>query len=108
MRELARYAPELANKPQVVVLNKTDAIDPEDVEEYRRELRRSWDRAVHDVGRDRRRHRPGAREAVVVPCLRRIAVLQPLQYKGNCAGSSAQNEGCHASFSNLQSCSRRC
>ena len=37
-QELARYAPDLANKPQVVVLNKVDAIDPKDVEEYRREF----------------------------------------------------------------------
>jgi GTPase len=37
-RELARYAPDLAKKPQVVVLNKVDAIDPKDVEEYRREF----------------------------------------------------------------------
>jgi GTP-binding protein len=36
--ELARYAPELATKPQVVVLNKVGAIDPKDVEEYRREF----------------------------------------------------------------------
>jgi GTP-binding protein len=36
--ELAKYAPELAKKPQVVVLNKIDAIDPKDVEEYRREF----------------------------------------------------------------------
>jgi GTPase len=36
--ELARYAPDLATKPQVVVLNKVDAIDPKDVEEYRREF----------------------------------------------------------------------
>src|SRR4029077_1544379 len=28
--ELAHYAPDLATKPQVVVLNKTDAIDPKD------------------------------------------------------------------------------
>jgi GTPase len=33
--ELAQYAPELAKKPQVVVLNKVDAIDPKDVAEYR-------------------------------------------------------------------------
>jgi GTP-binding protein len=37
-RELAQYAPELAARPQVVVLNKTDAIDPKDVAEYRREF----------------------------------------------------------------------
>jgi GTP-binding protein len=37
-QELARYAPDLARMPQVVVLNKTDAIDPKDVEEYRREF----------------------------------------------------------------------
>jgi GTPase len=37
-QELARYAPDLAKKPQVVVLNKVDAIDPKDVEEYRREF----------------------------------------------------------------------
>ncbi|HSD87902.1 MAG TPA: GTPase ObgE [Kofleriaceae bacterium] len=37
-RELARYAPDLAKKPQVVVLNKVDAIDPKDIEEYRREF----------------------------------------------------------------------
>jgi GTP-binding protein len=36
--ELARYAPGLATKPQVVVLNKIDAIDPKDVAEYRREF----------------------------------------------------------------------
>jgi GTP-binding protein len=34
-RELARYAPELANKPQVVVLNKIDATSPEDVAAYK-------------------------------------------------------------------------
>jgi GTP-binding protein len=37
-RELAQYAPHLANKPQVVVLNKVDAIDPKDIEEYRAEF----------------------------------------------------------------------
>jgi GTP-binding protein len=37
-QELARYAPDLAKKPQVVVLNKVDAIDPKDIEEYRREF----------------------------------------------------------------------
>ncbi len=37
-RELAQYAPELSKKPQVVVLNKVDAIDPKDVTEYRREF----------------------------------------------------------------------
>jgi GTP-binding protein len=36
--ELARYAPDLARKPQVVVLNKIDAIDPKDVAEYRAEF----------------------------------------------------------------------
>jgi GTP-binding protein len=36
--ELAHYAPDLADKPQVVVLNKTDAIDPKDVAEYRNEF----------------------------------------------------------------------
>ncbi len=30
--ELARYAPQLANTPQVVVLNKSDATDPDDIE----------------------------------------------------------------------------
>jgi GTP-binding protein len=34
--ELERYAPDLANKPQVVALNKTDATDPELVAETRR------------------------------------------------------------------------
>jgi len=34
--ELERYAPELAKKPQVVVLNKTDATEPELVAETRR------------------------------------------------------------------------
>lgn len=34
--ELARYAPDLATKPQVVVLNKLDANDPERVAEHRR------------------------------------------------------------------------
>ncbi len=37
-RELARYSPELSKRPQVVVLNKVDAIDPKDVDEYRREF----------------------------------------------------------------------
>ena len=37
-RELAQYAPDLATKPQVVVLNKTDAIDPKDVAEYQSEF----------------------------------------------------------------------
>ena len=37
-RELAQYAPDLAKKPQIVVLNKVDAIDPKDVDEYRREF----------------------------------------------------------------------
>jgi GTP-binding protein len=37
-RELAGYAPELAKKPQIVVLNKVDAIDPKDVAEYRAEF----------------------------------------------------------------------
>jgi GTPase len=37
-RELARYAPDLAKKPQIVVLNKVDAIDSKDVDEYRREF----------------------------------------------------------------------
>jgi GTP-binding protein len=36
--ELARYAPDLANKPQVVVLNKTDATEPDLVAEARRAL----------------------------------------------------------------------
>lgn len=30
-RELARYAPQLADKPEIVVLNKADAMDPKDV-----------------------------------------------------------------------------
>ncbi len=34
--ELARYAPDLAQKPQVVVLNKVDATAPEVIEEHRR------------------------------------------------------------------------
>jgi GTP-binding protein len=36
--ELAKYAPELANKPQIVVLNKVDAIEPEKVTEVRQEF----------------------------------------------------------------------
>jgi len=35
-RELARYAPGLATKPQVVVLNKTDATGDDDIESIRR------------------------------------------------------------------------
>jgi GTP-binding protein len=34
--ELGRYAPDLANKPQVVVLNKSDATDADEVAEHRR------------------------------------------------------------------------
>ena len=34
--ELANYAPTLADKPQIVVLNKTDATEAETVEECRR------------------------------------------------------------------------
>ena len=37
-RELASYAPELADKPQIVVLNKCDAIDAKDVPEIQREF----------------------------------------------------------------------
>jgi GTPase len=37
-RELARYAPELADKPQIVVLNKCDAIDPKDIPEIQAEF----------------------------------------------------------------------
>ena len=37
-RELARYAPELAAKPQIVALNKCDAIDPKDIPEIRSEF----------------------------------------------------------------------
>jgi GTP-binding protein len=37
-RELATYAPELADKPQIVVLNKCDAIDPKDVPEIQSEF----------------------------------------------------------------------
>ena len=37
-RELAQYAPELADKPQIVVLNKCDAIDPNDIPEIRSEF----------------------------------------------------------------------
>ncbi len=36
--ELVRYAPELATKPQVVALNKIDAIEPSAVEDLRRQL----------------------------------------------------------------------
>jgi GTP-binding protein len=35
-RELARYAPALADKPQIVVLNKIDATASEDIDVYRR------------------------------------------------------------------------
>jgi GTPase len=38
-RELARYAPALANKPQVVVLNKLDATDTDDVARIREEFK---------------------------------------------------------------------
>jgi GTP-binding protein len=34
--ELGRYAPELAQKPQIVVLNKADATEPEAIEEHRK------------------------------------------------------------------------
>jgi GTPase len=37
-RELASYAPELADKPQIVVLNKIDAIDANDVPELAAEF----------------------------------------------------------------------
>jgi len=37
-RELAEYAPELADKPQVVVLNKTDTMSPEAIAEAKREF----------------------------------------------------------------------
>jgi GTP-binding protein len=35
-RELARYAPDLANKPQVVAINKSDATEPDTIDEHRR------------------------------------------------------------------------
>ena len=44
--ELAQYAPELANKPQVVVLNKVDAIDPKDDRGVPARVRASADRAA--------------------------------------------------------------
>jgi GTP-binding protein len=37
-RELASYAPDLVDKPQVVALNKSDALTPEDVERIRGEF----------------------------------------------------------------------
>lgn len=37
-RELARYAPTLAEKPEIVVLNKTDAMEPEQVAAIQREF----------------------------------------------------------------------
>jgi GTP-binding protein len=37
-RELTSYAPELADKPQIVVLNKIDAIDPKDIPEIQAEF----------------------------------------------------------------------
>jgi GTP-binding protein len=37
-KELASYAPHLANTPQVVVLNKTDATEPEAIEAHKREF----------------------------------------------------------------------
>ncbi len=37
-RELVSYAPDLATKPQIVVLNKCDAIDPKDVPEIQSEF----------------------------------------------------------------------
>ena len=37
-RELKSYAPELADKPQVVALNKSDALEPDDVERIRGEF----------------------------------------------------------------------
>ncbi|MDX2091192.1 MAG: GTPase ObgE [Kofleriaceae bacterium] len=36
--ELARYAPDLANTPQVVVLNKLDATDPETIARHKQEF----------------------------------------------------------------------
>jgi GTP-binding protein len=39
-RELASYAPHLANTPQVVVLNKTDATEPEAIEAHKREFKK--------------------------------------------------------------------
>ncbi|MGN6107158.1 MAG: GTPase ObgE [Kofleriaceae bacterium] len=39
--ELARYAPELAGTPQVVVLNKADATDPDEVAEHRQAFARA-------------------------------------------------------------------
>ena len=37
-RELAQYAPDLANTPQVVVLNKGDALEPEQIETLKAEF----------------------------------------------------------------------
>jgi GTP-binding protein len=36
--ELAKYAPELSEVPQIVVLNKSDATDPDDLIEHKREF----------------------------------------------------------------------
>ena len=37
-RELAQYAPDLANTPQVVALNKSDALDPEQIDALKGEF----------------------------------------------------------------------
>jgi GTP-binding protein len=42
LRELERYAPDLARTPQILVLNKIDAMSPDEVDEIRR--------AFHDEG----------------------------------------------------------
>ena len=64
-RELAQYAPDLATKPQIVVLNKVDATDIKDDRGAQARVCRGRDRAHDDVGGDRGRARPGARESVV-------------------------------------------
>ena len=59
--ELKRYAPELADKPQVVVLNKADALDPEKIDRGSRGFCSARPDPRCDVCRNRRRHREHSR-----------------------------------------------
>jgi GTP-binding protein len=59
--ELAAYAEELAEKPEIVVLNKIDALDPDEAKEKVKVLKRASKAEVLTcLGRHRRGRRQGA------------------------------------------------
>jgi GTP-binding protein len=46
-KELAAYSPELANKPELVVLSRVDTVDPATVKRQQAKLKRATQQPVH-------------------------------------------------------------